>query len=154
MTDEQPEYEGVAAKQRFLLGVIEELAYTLTNTFLYQEVQKQNDEPVGPPMAYIEFVSSDDPIKPGDLVFCATSGYPRPHRCQIGVVVEVYSRSHCLLREIGSDYLVEVSNEMFKRLVGFEQLLDRFDIEYHHENDKPQEDNNESTQPEHESERD
>ena len=60
----------------------------------------------------------DDEIRRGDLVICRTSWGRGVHPFVVGYVVDVYSRSDVLLRELGGRRLCRMSNEGFYTVRG------------------------------------
>jgi hypothetical protein len=63
----------------------------------------------------------DDESKPGDLVICRTSWRHGAHPFAVGYVVEMYSRSDVLLRELGGRRLCRMSNEGFYAVRGMSE---------------------------------
>ena len=60
----------------------------------------------------LPYVSSGEP-KAGDLVICQGSWVRGVHDWVVGYVDEVKGYGHCMIREIGTDRLCDISNESF-----------------------------------------
>ena len=100
-------------KERILLVLLDEMSLTQLLCLRGNEEAKFKDETRG---EYVHFGAYDDrEVQKDDLVLCATGNV---HDWKIGWVHEVIDMSTCIIREIGSNRLCNVSNEMFKRIVG------------------------------------
>ena len=98
-------------RERILMTILRKLRFTqilCLHGWNEEKFKDGEDE-------YVHFGGYDDrPIKKGDLVIADTS---RISDWTIGWVEDVYSDSHMLIREIGTNRLCNYSNEGFHRIV-------------------------------------
>lgn len=105
-------------KERIFLSILEHLY--LTQVLCLRGIHKQQFQDAG--SAYVHFGTYDEgPIQVGDLVMGITG---RISEVKIGVVVEIYpNRELVVIREIGTERLVNYHNERFVRIVGMSPSL-------------------------------
>jgi len=107
-------------KERILMTILENLSFTQTLALHgYDEAKFRKDDTGND--EYVHFGGYNDrPVQKGDLVLCCTTNV---HDWKIGWVHEVTSNDTCVIREIGSNRLCNVSNERFTRIVGLNKSL-------------------------------
>jgi hypothetical protein len=103
-------------KERILMVIVSELASSLQQS----KWRGGNVDPIGG-VTYTDVEYSCKP-NPGDLVVCNSSGRFTPHPYIVGWVQEVRDHAHCLIRELGSNRLCDISNESFTRINGIRQV--------------------------------
>ncbi|MFC8685979.1 hypothetical protein [Brevibacillus porteri] len=101
-------------KERILANILDCIARSCI-TMPYAERYKNSDK-YG---AYLGWFESDDSIKIGDLVMCATI---RDTKYKFGYITKIISQTHMEIREIGSNSICSISNERFYPIRGMRKL--------------------------------